>query len=126
MRTFSTAPHSLKNSVRSSSVADQARFLMKMVALPCAALVSTLGASATLAFFAGGAFCPNNSTSAFWAVAALTLAAAPYLTQKGCSRKLLQGAFCRSKRPGEHTHVRPRQLFSMLDSMHMAQLHILY
>jgi len=55
MRTFSTAPQSLKKSVRSSSVADQARFLMKMVQLPWAADASAAAGAAVLAFFAGGA-----------------------------------------------------------------------
>lgn len=57
MRMFSTVPHSLKNSLMSSSLADHARFFMKMVELPCAADVSTFAAGATLAFFAGGAAC---------------------------------------------------------------------
>ena len=55
MRMFSTVPHSLKNSLMSSSLADHARFLMNMVELPCAADVSTFAAGTTLAFFAGGA-----------------------------------------------------------------------
>ena len=58
MRTLMASPQALKNSYSSSSVADQGRFLMKMVAEPWAALTSA--SLAALAFLGAGAACKQN------------------------------------------------------------------